>query len=60
MKGPFNIYHKTGWVATISDMGGLARVKQWLTTFDPKMYTDKTLKAEDFYILDSIGNLVEL
>lgn len=48
----YDILHKTGWVAAVG-FYGIERAEQWLKNFNPKMYTDKTLKVEDFRIKET-------
>lgn len=45
----FRVYHKKqGWTACLT--WSLARAENWIAEFDPRHYTDKTLRAEDFAI----------
>jgi hypothetical protein len=46
----YKIVHKDGWLAAC-DFYGIERAQAWLEKFDPRMYSDKTLKREDFTIV---------
>lgn len=47
----YTIKHKTGWIAA-SGFYSKERAYEWLKRFDAKMYVDKTLKVEDFIIVE--------
>jgi len=46
----FEIRHKAGWVGLYT--WSRERAEAWIAAFDPKTYVDKSLKAEDFIIID--------
>ena len=46
-----NIQHKTQrWIAA-SGFASTEKAGQWLAKFNPQMWMDKTLRAEDFEIV---------
>jgi len=47
----YKIVHKSGWLAACG-LYGIDRAKKWLASFDARMYDDKTLKAEEFSIVE--------
>lgn len=50
-QGWWEVRHKTkGWIAA-SGFWGRERAEQWLAKFDPRMWTDKTLTADSFEIV---------
>lgn len=48
------VKHKTGWIACAT--WSLERAREWIANFDPSYYTDKTLRADDFVIIDRTNN----
>jgi len=47
----YKIVHITGWLAACG-FYGIERAQKWLNNFDARMYTDKTLRKEDFRIVE--------
>lgn len=45
------IRHKTGWTACLT--WSKERALHWINSFDANLYTDKTLKASDFEIVEA-------
>lgn len=48
----YAIKHRAGWLAC--ETWSIPRAKAWIEAFDAKMYVDKTLRREDFYIVDRL------
>jgi hypothetical protein len=55
----WRIVHRTqGWIAA-SGFYSVERAERWLASFNPKMWTDKTLRQADFVIVTEAGAIAK-